>query len=61
MFTAVILVCVEQACFAVGGPVTASVEACRADVRQYGARYVRSILPEAVILDWQCIPWGKAT
>lgn len=60
IWTAILLVCSQSACIAIGGPAVTSEKDCWASV-DGGINTVFSLYgPDVSIIDVTCVQWGKA-
>ena len=57
MFTAIVLICGQEFCFATGGPAFETREQCVADFIQFGANTLKSRYPGYVIAGVECHEW----
>lgn len=57
IWTAIMLVCSEFACFAVGGPAVVTEQSCWGTVDS-GVDMVLELYPDARIVDATCLSWG---
>lgn len=61
MWIPIILVCVNNLCSGIGGPVYKTLQECDNAVRMIGAPYIRAKYPQYEILDMQCFTWGVSS
>jgi hypothetical protein len=59
MFTAFVLLCAQNYCFAVGGPLHVDEEQCMADFMQNGALFLQIKYPTYTITPVKCYEWEK--
>ena len=59
MFTAFVLLCAQNYCFAVGGPLHANEEQCMADFMQNGTLFLQIKYPTYTITQVKCYEWEK--
>lgn len=59
MFTAFVLLCAQNYCFAVGGPAYASENECIADFMQNGVPSLQMKYPTYTIKQVKCYEWEK--
>jgi hypothetical protein len=59
MWTAFVLVCTQNFCFAVGGPGHASEQDCYADLMNNGLPSLQRKYVSSVIVNLQCYNWGE--
>ena len=59
MFTAFVLLCAQNYCFAVGGPSFASENECIADFMQNGVISMQVRYPAHTIMQVKCYEWEK--
>ena len=61
MFTAFVLMCSQNSCFAVGGPLWASEMECVADFMQNGVISLQMKYPTYTIKQVKCYEWEEKT
>jgi hypothetical protein len=59
MWTAIVLICTQNFCFAVGGPGHVSEQDCYADLMNNGLPSLQSKYVGSVIVNLQCYNWGE--
>jgi len=59
MFTAFVLLCAQNYCFAVGGPSFQSENECIADFMQNGVTSLQTRYPTYNIMQVKCFEWEK--
>ena len=59
MFTAFVLLCAQNYCFAVGGPAYADEKECIADFMQNGVPSLQVKYPTYTIMQVKCYEWEK--
>jgi hypothetical protein len=59
MFTAFVLLCAQNYCFAVGGPAFASENECIADFMQNGVISMQVRYPTYTVMQVKCYEWEK--
>lgn len=59
IWVAVFILCTSQTCFSVGSPIFKSEEDCKMVAAMQGVAVVSAQHPEAKLLAYQCVPFGK--
>lgn len=59
MFTAVVLLCAQANCFAIGGPAFKTEMECVADFMQNGVPALQYKYPMHAIIEVQCYEWEE--